>query len=143
MAAISLTFYTTCTTLDVGCVLYANPTYTILAPNGYFSIGDYTCFTITGGTGTITDSSPCPTPTPIPPGGKGTLWRLEAFGDPGGDPLINRATFKYVDENGNLQQISVAASSSINVCCACGTTPVKQTGNGTRSPIGSCGAGLC
>ena len=58
------TYYSTCSTLSNGCVLWTVEGVT-LAPNGYYSDGTNSWF-IGANNGTLNSQAACPTPTPTP-----------------------------------------------------------------------------
>lgn len=54
------TFYSNCSSLSIGCYLYTNYARTNPVIDGYFSDGT-TCYTVTGGSGYISNISTCST----------------------------------------------------------------------------------
>jgi hypothetical protein len=54
-----IAYYSTCSPLVVGCILYTNPTFTTFAPNGYYS-DNFNVYEVTGNAGVITNITNCP-----------------------------------------------------------------------------------
>ena len=58
-------YYSTCSPIIEGCILYTNPGATLVAPAGFYSDGT-TCYEIVGNSGVVTNISACYTTTEGP-----------------------------------------------------------------------------